>query len=181
MSEKPEVLLSIAKKIQPTPNFIAVVGGTKDGRKRVANMLAEEYKRLAKDAISVSVDGGGLEGAVIQTHEFAPTNIESKVIIFMTHDEKGQETFSAFFPTQQQSAPSNPIYIRNSLFPRGPVGMTMLLATLATVISVALHAINIADRYVLLQEAQAGYPAAKAKLEHLQAKSSELMEQVRGQ
>lgn len=181
MSEKPEVLLSIAKKIQPTPNFIAVVGGTKDGRKRVANMLAEEYKRLAKDAISVSVDGGGLEGAVIQTHEFAPTNIESKVIIFMTHDEKGQETFSAFFPTQQQSAPSNPIYIRTSLFPPGLIGTLILPFALVTFLFASMAVVKVADRYVLLQEAQAGYPAAKAKLEHLQAKSGELMEQVRSQ
>lgn len=171
----------IAQQINPLPNNVSIVGGTKDGRKRLANQLAEEYKRLAKDRISISLEGEGMENAVIKTFANAPENTSSKIMVFMTHDEAGQETFVAHVVPQAQSAPSNPIYIRNSIFPRGLLGLSMMSISIVCAVWVSLVALKVADRYVLLQEAQAGYPAAKAKLEKLQQETYNLMEEVRKQ
>jgi hypothetical protein len=180
LKQQPNLAITkIAQKIQPLPNYVFIVGGTKEGRKHVASLLAEEYKRLSNEGISVNLDGEGVKNAAIKTFKVGPDNIPSKIIVFMTHDEAGQETFSAFFPPQVSTEPVNPIYIRNSLFPRGLVGLFMMFITFTTFVWFSLGAIKVADRYVLLQEAQAGYPAAKARLEKIQQTPDNVMEEVR--
>jgi len=182
MSQQPnQAITRIAQQITPLPNNVSILGGTKEGRKSLANQLAEEYKRLAKDRISISLEGEGMENAVIKTFVVAPEITSSKIMVFMTHDEAGQETFVAQIAPQAQSEPSNPIYIHNSIFPRGLVGFAMKLLSFTFISWFLIGSIQIADRYVLLQEAQAGYPAAKAKLEKLQQGPDHLMEEVRKQ